>query len=71
MNVPRFEHRTAGSYRDVEVAGLHLDVHNPEKEQVAKLTHWPPEPSNTAMGRAERYLRQNAEELVERFESWL
>lgn len=72
LQVARFEHRSDGEpYQDVERAGLHLDVHKPNGEQLLKATHWPPQPSNEAMDTAEKYLRRNAETLVKRFESWL
>lgn len=72
LQVARFEHDASGPiYRDVERAGLHLDVHHPDGSQVAKLTHWQPQPANEAMGTADDYLRERANELIRRFESWL
>jgi len=70
--VARSEHDVNGpSYRNVELAGIHVDLHRPDGQQFAKLTGFPPEPSNEGMGRAEDFLRQHAEKYVKRFESWL
>lgn len=69
--VARFEHAAEGPlYRNVEYAGLHLDIHHPSGAQVAKRTHWPPMPAKRAMVVAEDYLRDNAQRLVRRFEAW-
>lgn len=70
--VCRFDHDSEGpAYRNVERSGLHLDVYDPDGGQVAKRRTWPPEPANVAMGDADDYLREHAEQLVRRFESWL
>jgi len=61
--------RTA--YRKVEETGIHLDIHHPDGTQLRKLDHWPPQPSNVAMGQAEAFLRANAQRYVRRFEKWL
>lgn len=72
LQVARFEHRGDGEpYQDVERSGLHLDFHRPDGEQHRKLTHWQPQSSNKAMIQAEDYLRENAENIVRRFEKWL
>lgn len=72
LEVARFDHDADGpAYRNVERSGLHLDVYGSEGGQVQKVIRWPPEPARTAMPRAERYIRRNAEYLVRRFESWL
>lgn len=59
------------AYRNVELAGLHVDLHKPDGSQFLKLTGFPPEPANGAMGTADEFLRENAESYVERFERWL
>jgi hypothetical protein len=72
LQVARFEHQADGpSYRNVEQDGLHLDLYNPDGEQVEKVTWWMPQPANEAMGDADDYLRKHAESLVRRFERWL
>lgn len=72
LQVARFEHRSDGkSYQNVERSGLHLDLHHPDGTQVSKLTYWQPQPSDEAMDTAEKYLRQNAETFLRRFETWL
>lgn len=72
LPIARFEHDASGpAYRDVERAGLHLDIHHPDGRQVAKITDWPPQPANEAMGVADGYLHEQAEKLVRRFETWL
>lgn len=72
LQVARFEHDARGpDYRNVERAGLHLDIHHPDGRQVAKITDWPPLPANEAMGVADDYLHEQAEPFVRRFETWL
>lgn len=72
LQVARFDHDASGPvYRDVERSGLHLDVYHPDGSQLAKLTRWPPLPANEAMGVADDYLRERANELIRRFQSWL
>lgn len=72
LQVARFDHGSGGpTYRDVERSGLHLDVYEPAGGQRENITRWPPEASRSAMARAGRYLRRNAEYFVRRFESWL
>ncbi|MFC7156539.1 hypothetical protein ACFQPA_13905 [Halomarina halobia] len=72
LEVARSDHDVDGpTYRNVEVVGLHLDLYHPEKGQVAKRTLSRPLPAKEAMGRAERYLRANAQNYVTRFERWL
>lgn len=72
LPVARFDHDAFGpAYRDVERVGLHLDVYDPNGVQIEKVTRFPPTPSKQAMGRAEEYLRERAERLVTRFQSWL
>ena len=72
MTVARFDHDADGpAYRNVEQAGLHLDLYHPVEGQFTKLTRWPPQPANEAMGDAEEYLREEAEQLIRRFERWL
>lgn len=72
LAVARSEHDVNGpSYRNVELAGIHIDLHQPDGQQFSKLTGFPPEPANEAMGRAEDFLRQHADAYVRRFESWL
>jgi hypothetical protein len=70
--VARFDHEQDGpAYRNVEETGLHLDIYLPDGTQIRKLDHWPPQPSNVAMGKAEAFLRANAQPYVRRFEKWL
>ena len=70
--VARFDHDVVGpTYRNVELVGLHLDVYDPDGVQIEKRRSWPPQPASAAMGAAEEYLRQRAERLVRRFETWL
>lgn len=70
--VARFDHDAFGpTYRDVELVGLHLDIHTPDSEQIEKVTRFPPLPADESMGRAEEYLRERAERLARRFEGWL
>lgn len=71
LPVVRFDHDSEGpAYRDVERSGLHLDVYDPQGRQIEKVTRWPPEAADSAMPRAERYLRRNAEQFVRRFQAW-
>lgn len=72
LQVARFEHQADGpAYRNVEQEGLHLDLYNPDGEQVEKVTWWMPQPANEAMSDADDYLRKHAESLLRRFERWL
>lgn len=72
LEVARFDHdRDSGAYHNVEQTGLHLDVYHPDDGKIRTDRSWLPEPAHTAMGRAERYIRKNAEQYVRRFETWL
>lgn len=72
LQVARFEHDDEGpNYRNVKEAGLHLDLYNPAGDQVEKVTWWTPQPANEAMGVADAYIREHAERLTRRFETWL
>lgn len=72
VEVARSDHDWNGPpYRDVKLAGLHIDLYHPERGQFAKRGLSGPLPANEAMGRAARYLRANAERYVRRFEGWL
>jgi len=72
LEVARSEHDVDGpAYRNVEISGIHVDVMHPDGEQGNKLTGWPPQPANEAMGDAEHFLRVNANRFVRRFEKWL
>ena len=69
--VARFDHDADGpAYREVERSGLHLDLYDPTGEQVERVAHWRPQASNEAMGKAEDYIRENADYFVRRFERW-
>lgn len=70
--VARFDHDAMGPpYRNVELVGLHMDVYDPDGIQRLKKTDFPPPPANEALPAAERYLREDHEQLVRRFERWL
>jgi len=72
LQVARFDHdRDDPAYRNVEISGRHLDIYHPNGEQVMKDESWAPEPADDAMGKAEDFLRANADQLVRRFEQWL
>jgi len=54
LPVARFDHDAFGpAYRDVELVGLHLDLYDPDGDQIEKVTHFPPLPADEAVGRAE------------------
>ena len=70
--IARFDHDAFGpAYRNVERVGLHMDVFDPDGNQRAKKTDFPPRPANEALPAAERYLKSEYERLVRRFERWL
>lgn len=70
--VARFDHDASGpEYRNVEQVGLHLDVYDPTGRQRFKKTDFPPQPANEALPAAERYLKEEHERLVRRFEGWM
>lgn len=70
--VARFDHEAMGpAYRNVELVGLHMDVYDPDGRQRLKKTDFPPRPANEALPAAERYLREEHDRLVRRFERWV
>lgn len=70
--IVRCDHERDGpAYRNVELAGLHIDIYHPDEGQLAKRRLSAPLPAQEAMGRAAGYLRANAERYVRRFEGWL
>lgn len=72
LPVARFDNGASGSvYRNVELVGLPLDVYDPRGVQFEKVTNFPPLPADEAMGRAEEYLRGQAERFLRRFDAWL
>lgn len=72
LAVARSDHDRDGStYRNVELAGLHVDLYHPVLGQFAKYTISEPLPQKEAMGDAEDYIRKRSQDLVRRFEAWL
>lgn len=72
LEVARSDHdRDSDVDHNATVSGLHIDLYHPEQGQFAKRTLSGPVSEKEAMGRAERYLRANAETYVRRFETWL
>lgn len=71
LPVARFDHDAYGpAYRNVERVGLHLDVYDPDGAQIEKRWAWTPQPAEDAIAAAEEYLRERAERMIRRFESW-
>jgi hypothetical protein len=69
LPVARFDHDTDGpSYRNIERAGLHMDVLDPEGQQIHKKTDFPPVDLRHALAFAEGYLRAHRQQLIRRFE---
>lgn len=60
--VARFDHERDGpQYRDVRKCGLHLDVYDPNGNQIRKLSGFSPLPANKAVPTAEQYLNHHYE----------
>lgn len=70
--VARIDHDRDGPvYRNITRSGLHLDLYHPDHGQYAKASVSGPLPESQAMSDAEEYIRERAEQLVQRFERWL
>jgi len=68
LPVARFDHDATGpAYRDIERAGLHMDIYAPDGTQTQKKTDFQPVSVNQALDYAERYLRTHRERLTRRF----
>lgn len=68
--VVRYDHdRATPAGHDVTVEGLHRDVYR-EGEKVRTEAVSPPIPADDAFDLAEDDLRENAQLLIERFETW-
>jgi hypothetical protein len=66
--VARFDHDLDGPH-NVNEEGLHVDVYR-DGEVVMKSYDFPPVPLRKAPRFCERYLQENADFLIDRFERW-
>jgi len=70
MTVARFDHNPKSrDGHDINDEGLHLDLCGPSGKQEVR-TGFPDVPLKRAVDYCERYMKENAEALVRRFEEW-